>query len=134
MPADEVACVELLETYIRVLMYDKEALMKLMILLAGYVVFGIIDNLVMYCFGNTIEQGLETYVTRVTRGRYRVKKDKRGVTVGIAFLCAGIGNAVSDFVGGMFACNIGLAVLSFIGCMIVVLVVILPRTFERVSQ
>ncbi len=69
MPADEVACVELLETYIRVLMYDKEALMKLMILLAGYVVFGIIDNLVMYCFGNTIEQGLETYVTRVTRGR-----------------------------------------------------------------
>jgi len=100
-------------------------------MIISYIVFGIVDNAIMYTTGKRIEDKIEAYVLSVTRGKYRLRKDTKGNKVDVSFLCAAIGNAISDFVGGAAGMNVYLAVCSFIGCMLVA-VWIACKSFERI--
>ena len=76
-----------------------------------YIIFGIIDNAVMLCgalFGVSIEK-------KFTK---RLRTGFLGATVG-----AGLGNAFSDFLGGLGATNIELAVGSGLGCLIALILI-----------
>ena len=101
--------------------------MKVIILLVQYVIFGVVDNLIMYKTGEKLDSHIESFVLRLTRGRYTVKRGNRMV-----FLCAAIGNAISDLAGGLAGGNIALGVCSFLGCMVIALW-IARGTFVRVS-
>ena len=77
-----------------------------------YIIFGIVDNAVMLSsalFGVSIEKKLPK----------KLQSGFLGATLG-----AGIGNAFSDFLGGLGATNIELALGSGLGCLIAL--VILP--------
>jgi hypothetical protein len=77
-----------------------------------YIIFGIVDNAVMLSgalFGVSLEKKLPK----------KLQSGFLGATLG-----AGIGNAFSDFLGGLGATNIELALGSGLGCLIAL--VILP--------
>ena len=101
--------------------------MKVIMILVSFTIFGVIDNLIMWKTGEKLEVYIESFVLRITRGKYKLK---RGASV--SFLCAAIGNALSDMVGGLCGFNIYLAACSFIGCMVIALW-IARGTFVRVS-
>ena len=76
-----------------------------------YIIFGIIDNAVMLSgalFGVSIEK-------KFTK---RLRTGFLGATVG-----AGLGNAFSDFLGGLGATNWELAVGSGLGCLIALILI-----------
>jgi hypothetical protein len=81
-------------------------------MLFEYIIFGIVDNAVMLSgalFGVSLEKKLPK----------KLQSGFLGATLG-----AGIGNAFSDFLGGLGATNIELALGSGLGCLIAL--VILP--------
>ena len=83
------------------------------------IIFGIIDNMVMLSgafFGLEIE-------------RFFPKRLKSGSG---AIFGAGIGNAVSDFLGGIGERNIELAFGTFIGCILALLII--PIINKRKSR
>ena len=96
-------------------------------MILSFIVFGVIDNLIMWKTGEELEKHIERHVLRITRGKYKLREGSK-----VSFLCAAIGNALSDMVGGLCGLNIYLAVCSFIGCMIIA-IIIARRTFVRVS-
>jgi len=100
--------------------------MKVIMIIVSYLIFGIVDNAIMYSTGKRLEDKIEEFVLRITKGRYRLREGSR-----VAFLCAAIGNGISDLCGGIIGCNVYLGIFSFIGCMLVA-VWIARRTFERV--
>ena len=76
-----------------------------------YIIFGIIDNAVMLTsalFGVSIENKLPK----------RLQTGFLGATLG-----AGLGNAFSDFLGGLGATNLELAFGSGLGCLIALAVI-----------
>tara|TARA_R100000781_G_C4056966_1_gene119698 strand:+ start:618 stop:887 length:270 start_codon:yes stop_codon:yes gene_type:complete len=70
-----------------------------------YILFGIVDNGIML-IGAFFGLGVEQYLPK-----------KFQVGLG-AVIGAGIGNAVSDFLGGFASLNMSLAFGTFIGCII----------------
>jgi len=93
----------------------------------SFIRFGMMDNLLLF----TVGIALEKYVVRVINSVLRhiglsveTKSDiKFGLFVGM------IGNAISDFVGGVAALDMRLAIGSFVGCALIVIVGI-PFTFR----
>ena len=75
-----------------------------------YIIFGLVDNGVMI-IGALF--GLE--VEKLLPARFQVGM---GAIIG-----AGIGNACSDFLGGIVACNSQLAVGTGLGCLIALLII-----------
>ena len=76
-----------------------------------YIIFGIIDNAVMLSgalFGVSIEK----------RFPKKLQSGFLGATIG-----AGLGNAFSDFLGGLGATNIELALGSGIGCLLALILI-----------
>ena len=76
-----------------------------------YIIFGIIDNSVMLVgalFGVSIEK---KFPKKLLSGFL-------GATIG-----AGLGNAFSDFLGGLGATNLDLAIGSFIGCLLALIII-----------
>lgn len=76
-----------------------------------YIIFGVIDNAVMLSgalFGVSIEKKLPK----------RLQTGFLGCTLG-----AGLGNAFSDFLGGLGATNIELAVGSGLGCLLALVLI-----------
>jgi len=88
----------------------------LTIIMIQYIIFGIIDNVIMYKSGDSIEAWLRRKVLHLSSGRYTIVDDTGNK---LTLFCAAIGNAISDFAGGLFSFNPLLAVCSFIGCMLV---------------
>ena len=76
-----------------------------------YIIFGIIDNAVMLS-GALFGVSIEKKFTKSLRTGFL------GATVG-----AGLGNAFSDFLGGLGATNIELAVGSGLGCLIALILI-----------
>ncbi len=75
------------------------------IMFLDYVIFGIIDNFVMLIgaiYGLSVE-------------RYLPKRFQYGLGV---FIGAGLGNATSDFLGGLGSGNLDLAIGTALGCVI----------------
>ena len=101
----------------------------MMVLFIQYIVFGIVDNYIMYKFGKSLDDGIEAMVKRTTNGKYMLVSGQR---TKLTLVCAGVGNACSDFAGGILSANPLLAVGSFIGCMLVVLL-ISKGLFRRVA-
>ena len=84
-----------------------------------YIIFGIVDNAVMLAgalFGVSIEKKLPK----------KLQSGFLGATLG-----AGIGNAFSDFLGGLGATNIELALGSGLGCLISLLIIPIYLTIKR---
>ena len=84
-----------------------------------YIIFGIVDNAVMLCgalFGLNIEKKLPK----------KLQTGFLGCTLG-----AGIGNAFSDFLGGLGATNLELALGSGLGCLISLLIIPIYLTIKR---
>ncbi len=82
------------------------------------IIFGIVDNSVLIVgavFGLSIEKFLPK--------RYR---NGWGAVIG-----AGIGNAVSDFLGGCGELNFELAVGTFLGCMIALILIPILRGLKK---
>ena len=80
-------------------------------MLFEYIIFGIVDNAVMLSsalFGVSIEKKLPK----------KLQSGFLGATLG-----AGIGNAFSDFLGGLGATNIELALGSGLGCLIALVII-----------
>ena len=76
-----------------------------------YIIFGIIDNAVMLSgalFGVSIEK----------RFPKKLQSGFLGATIG-----AGLGNVFSDFLGGLGATNIELALGSGIGCLLALILI-----------
>ena len=76
-----------------------------------YIIFGVIDNAVMLSgalFGVSIEKKLPK----------KLQSGFLGATLG-----AGIGNAFSDFLGGLGATNLELALGSGAGCLIALVII-----------
>ena len=83
-----------------------------------YIIFGIIDNAVMLSgalFGVSIEK----------RFPKKLQTGFLGCTLG-----AGLGNAFSDFLGGLGATNIQLAIGSGLGCLISLLIIPIYLTIK----
>ena len=83
-----------------------------------FVIFGIIDNAVMLVgalFGVSIEKLLPE---KLQNGFY-------GVTIG-----AGIGNAFSDFLGGLGAMNLPLAIGTASGCVLALAIIPVLNSFR----
>lgn len=79
-------------------------------MILDYFIFGIVDNTVLILgalFGLSIERLLPSWL-----------QQGRGAVIG-----AGLGNAVSDFLGGAAALNWSLALGTFLGCVSVLLFV-----------
>jgi len=92
--------------------------LKLVIILfVQYIIFGVVDNYIMYRFGKSLDDGIESYVRRATKGKYTIVAGQR---TKLTLLCAGVGNALSDFAGGILSANPLLAVGSFLGCILIV--------------
>ena len=79
-------------------------------LFLDYVIFGIVDNLVML-IGAFFGLGLEKYLPK-------------SFQVGLgAVIGAGLGNAVSDFMGGAVSLNFTLALGTGLGCLIAMIAI-----------
>ncbi len=84
-----------------------------------YIIFGFIDNVVMLAgalYGVSIEKHFPK----------RYQTGFMGATVG-----AGLGNSFSDFMGGVGAMNMQLALGSGLGCLIALSVIPLYLTFNK---
>ena len=84
-----------------------------------YIIFGIVDNAVMLAgalFGVSLEKKLPK----------KLQSGFLGATLG-----AGIGNAFSDFLGGLGATNIELALGSGLGCLIALVIIPIYLTIKR---
>ena len=84
-----------------------------------YIIFGIVDNAVMLSgalFGVSLEKKLPK----------KLQSGFLGCTLG-----AGIGNAFSDFLGGLGATNIELALGSGLGCLISLVIIPIYLTIKR---
>ena len=86
-----------------------------------YVIFGIVDNGVML-LGAFFGIGLEKYLPR----RFQVGL---GAIIG-----AGIGNAVSDFMGGAVSLNWPLAFGTGLGCVMALILIPLFYKFQKCSK
>ncbi|KRO77861.1 N-acetyl-anhydromuranmyl-L-alanine amidase [Methylophilaceae bacterium] len=86
-----------------------------------YVIFGIVDNGVML-LGAFFGIGLEKYLPR----RFQVGL---GAIIG-----AGIGNAVSDFMGGAVSLNWPLAFGTGLGCVMALILIPLFYKFQKRSK
>ena len=86
-----------------------------------YVIFGIVDNGVML-LGAFFGIGLEKYLPR----RFQVGL---GAIIG-----AGIGNAVSDFMGGAISLNWPLAFGTGLGCVMALILIPLFYKFQTRSK
>ena len=86
-----------------------------------YVIFGIVDNGVML-LGAFFGIGLEKYLPR----RFQVGL---GAIIG-----AGIGNAVSDFMGGAVSLNWPLALGTGLGCVMALILIPLFYKFQKRSK
>lgn len=86
-----------------------------------YVIFGIVDNGVML-LGAFFGIGLEKYLPR----RFQVGL---GAIIG-----AGIGNAVSDFMGGAVSLNWSLAFGTGLGCVMALILIPLFYKFQKRSK
>ena len=88
-------------------------------MLFEYIIFGIVDNAVMLSgalFGVSLEKKLPK----------KLQSGFLGATLG-----AGIGNAFSDFLGGLGATNIELALGSGLGCLISLVIIPIYLTIKR---
>ena len=88
-------------------------------MLFEYIIFGIVDNAVMLAgalFGVSLEKKLPK----------KLQSGFLGATLG-----AGIGNAFSDFLGGLGATNIELALGSGLGCLISLVIIPIYLTIKR---
>ena len=84
-----------------------------------YIIFGIVDNAVMLSsalFGVSIEK----------RFPKKLQTGFLGATIG-----AGLGNAFSDFLGGLGATNIELALGSGAGCLIALVIIPIYLAIKR---
>ena len=84
-----------------------------------YIIFGIIDNAVMLSgalFGVSLEKKLPK----------KLQSGFLGCTLG-----AGIGNAFSDFLGGLGATNIELALGSGAGCLLALIIIPIYLIIKR---
>ena len=84
-----------------------------------YIIFGIVDNAVMLAgalFGVSLEKKLPK----------KLQSGFLGATLG-----AGIGNAFSDFLGGLGATNIELALGSGLGCLISLVIIPIYLAIKR---
>ena len=86
-----------------------------------YVIFGIVDNGVML-LGAFFGIGLEKYLPR----RFQVGLG--------AIMGAGIGNAVSDFMGGAVSLNWPLAFGTGLGCVMALILIPLFYKFQKRSK
>ena len=87
-----------------------------------YIVFGIIDNAVMFTsalFGISIEK----------RFPKKLQTGFLGATVG-----AGLGNTFSDFLGGIGETNMDLAFGSAIGCIIALIIIPVYTIIKHYEQ
>ena len=83
-----------------------------------YIIFGVIDNAVMLSgalFGVSIEKKFPK----------KLQSGFLGATIG-----AGLGNAFSDFLGGLGAANMELAFGSAIGCLMALVLIPLYLAFQ----
>jgi len=79
--------------------------------MVDYIIFGIIDNAVMLA-GALLGVSIENHLpAKLQNGFY-------GVTIG-----AGLGNAFSDFLGGLGALNLPLAIGTASGCIIALVLI-----------
>jgi len=83
-----------------------------------FIIFGIVDNLVML-LGAFFGLGLEKYLP----SRFQVGL---GAVIG-----AGIGNAVSDFAGGLASGNLVLAIGTGLGCLIGMIAIPLFHSIQK---
>ena len=84
-----------------------------------YIIFGVIDNAVMLTgalFGVSIENKLPK----------QLRTGFMGATIG-----AGLGNAFSDFLGGLGASNLDLAIGSGLGCLLALIIIPIYLTIKR---
>ena len=84
-----------------------------------YIIFGVIDNAVMLTgalFGVSIEKKLPK----------KLQTGFMGATIG-----AGLGNAFSDFLGGLGASNLDLAIGSGLGCLLALIIIPIYLTIKR---
>ena len=84
-----------------------------------YIIFGVIDNAVMLTgglFGVSIEIKLPK----------KLRTGFMGATIG-----AGLGNAFSDFLGGLGASNLDLALGSGLGCLLALIIIPIYLTIKR---
>jgi len=85
----------------------------------GYIGFGVVDNgvlIVSAIIGFSFEDIINNALSKIPR--YCIKTRVKGLSS--ALLGAGIGNAVSDFLGG-FCVSPSMALGTFVGCFIVLL-------------
>ncbi len=75
-----------------------------------YIIFGIIDNVVMIIGA----------FTGLSFERYLPKRFQKGLGIVIG---AGIGNAFSDFLGGAVSLNWGLAFGTALGCLLALIII-----------
>ena len=90
----------------------------------GYIGFGLVDNGVLI-FGALLGFSFEDIINnRLDRFGFETRtKGLSGTLLG-----GGIGNAISDFLGGLCV-SLGVATATFLGCMLVV-IVCLPLIFK----
>ena len=84
-------------------------------------IFGIIDNGILLMgavFGLSIEKFLPKYFQKGWG----------------AVLGAGVGNAISDFAGGIGERNLELAIGTFLGCMVALLLIPLLKKLKELSK
>ena len=79
-----------------------------------YIRFGLMDNLVMIFAGSLIESGIRKVLNKVTGNRIAI----RNVKAYMLFI-ASVGNACSDYLGGLASGSSNMANGTFIGCIIV---------------
>jgi hypothetical protein len=86
----------------------------------GYIMFGLTDNLLLLVVGISMDKHIENGINWILRcSPWKVSvKDK----VRLGIFVSMIGNSVSDFCGGLAACNIRLAVGTFVGCIVIAVV------------
>ncbi len=96
----------------------------------GEILFGIVDNGVLIgsaLIGFSLEDIINDWLFHLTRNKqYYIASRVKGLSYTI--LGAGMGNSISDFLGGL-CMNWQMAVGSFLGCMLIVLVC-LPLIFK----
>ena len=84
-----------------------------------FIRFGIADNVILLFAGMAMEKRIKKGIDKLLKRSpwaLEVKSEvKFGIFIGM------IANSVSDFAGGLVACNWLLAIGSFTGCMIVVI-------------